>query len=390
VDVGRALVGSFHGLDLLVDDPRYREEINRLKGGTTPPPIEQTTAIVADNDEEATNPITTEDKGFQDEKKTDAHQNASNMVVGKMTLVGENAGGDGEDDSDVAVGEIGEDHMDLQNDGDSGTVEEVEEVTDGTVKLSSDDALSLFKKFLSIRKPNVSLIDKNNEEETNEEEETESASNEKDGVTVPTRVVNGRQVCNLPDHPIHAGCASICAVIIGSTLTVANAGDCRAVLCRKDGITEAMSYDHKPQNEGEKKRIDESGGFVNQFGRVNGNLNLSRSIGDLKYKQVRGLEPSAQMITAEPDIKEVTLDPEDEFFILACDGIWDCLTNEEAVQYVRDRIDTKTPIEVGTEMLDEIISVDPRETSGIGGDNMTVMVVDLLPGRRSYNKLGEK
>lgn len=82
----------------------------------------------------------------------------------------------------------------------------------------------------------------------------------------------------------------------------------------------------------------------------------------------------------------VTLDPEDEFVILACDGIWDCLTNEEAVQYVRDRIDTKTPIEVGTEMLDEIISVDPRETSGIGGDNMTVMVVDLLPGRRSYNK----
>ena len=65
-----------------------------------------------------------------------------------------------------------------------------------------------------------------------------------------------------------------------------------------------MSYDHKPQNEGEKKRIDESGGFVNQFGRVNGNLNLSRSIGDLKYKQVKGLEPSAQMITAEPDIKE--------------------------------------------------------------------------------------
>jgi len=303
-----------------------------------------------------------------------------------MTEVGECAGG-GEDDSDVAVGEIGDDNMDLSNEGDGGVEEK--ERADGTVKLSSEDTISLFKKFLSISKPNVALTAKTQaggDRSGAEEETEEDESIEKGGVIVPTKVINGRQVCNLPDHPIHAGCASICAVIIGSTLTVANAGDCRAILCRKGGITEAMSYDHKPQNDVEKKRIDESGGFVNQFGRVNGNLNLSRSIGDLKYKQVRGLEPSAQMITAEPDIKQVTLDPEDEFVILACDGIWDCLTNEEAVQYVRERIDTKTPIEVGTEMLDAIISVDPRETSGIGGDNMTVMVVDLLPGRRSYNK----
>lgn len=50
------------------------------------------------------------------------------------------------------------------------------------------------------------------------------------------------------------------------------------------------------------RRITNAGGFVNQFGRVNGNLNLSRSIGDLKYKQVPGIHPAGQMITAEPDI----------------------------------------------------------------------------------------
>ena len=49
-------------------------------------------------------------------------------------------------------------------------------------------------------------------------------------------------------------------------------------------------------------RITNAGGFVNQFGRVNGNLNLSRSIGDLKYKQVPGIDPAEQKITAEPDI----------------------------------------------------------------------------------------
>ena len=127
------------------------------------------------------------------------------------------------------------------------------------------------------------------------------------------------QVCNLPDHPIHAGCTAVCAVIVGTTLTVANAGDSRVVLCRKQGYTEAMSFDHKPMSDIEMKRITEAGGFVNQFGRVNGNLNLSRSIGDLKYKQVPNITPAKQMITAEPDIKSVTLNDEDEFVILACD-----------------------------------------------------------------------
>lgn len=92
------------------------------------------------------------------------------------------------------------------------------------------------------------------------------------------------------------------AVLIGRTLTIANAGDSRAVLCREGGRAEALSFDHKPQQEREMNRIAKAGGFVNQFGRVNGNLNLSRSIGDLKYKQVPGLTPAEQMITAEPDI----------------------------------------------------------------------------------------
>lgn len=190
-------------------------------------------------------------------------------------------------------------------------------------------------------------------------------------------------MCNLPEHPIHAGATAIVAVLTGRVLTVANAGDSRAVLCRAGGITEPLSFDHKPLQEREMTRIKKAGGFVNQFGRVNGNLNLSRSIGDLKYKQVPGIDPADQIITSEPDIIQVTLDPEDEFIILGCDGIWDCLTNENAVQYVRDRIDTMTPTEIGAEMLDEIISEDPRVTQGIGGDNMTIMIIDLRPMTRT-------
>ncbi len=82
----------------------------------------------------------------------------------------------------------------------------------------------------------------------------------------------------------------------------------------------------------------------------------------------------------------IELKDDDEFIILACDGIWDCLTNEEAVKFVRERLDESTPTEIGVEMLDKIVSKDPRETQGIGGDNMTVMIVDLLPHRRAYRK----
>lgn len=63
---------------------------------------------------------------------------------------------------------------------------------------------------------------------------------------------------------------------------VANAGDSRCVLCRK-GKAIALSLDHKPDNEGEKKRIEKAGSTIND-GRVDGNLNLSRALGDLKYK----------------------------------------------------------------------------------------------------------
>jgi hypothetical protein len=112
---------------------------------------------------------------------------------------------------------------------------------------------------------------------------------------------NGRPICNLPDHPIHAGATAVVTVILGNQLTVANAGDSRAILCRS-GAACALTSDHKPLQDREMTRIRNAGGFVNHFGRVNGNLNLSRSIGDLKYKQVPGLPPAEQMITAEPDI----------------------------------------------------------------------------------------
>jgi serine/threonine protein phosphatase PrpC len=123
----------------------------------------------------------------------------------------------------------------------------------------------------------------------------------------PSVVRNGQLMCNLSDHHIHAGATAIVAVMVGRTLTVANAGDSRAVLARGAYGVMALSLDHKPSQPTELRRIVQAGGFVNSFGRINGNLNLSRSIGDLKYKQVKHLPPAQQMITAEPDIVQLRL-----------------------------------------------------------------------------------
>ena len=71
----------------------------------------------------------------------------------------------------------------------------------------------------------------------------------------------------------------------------------------------------------------QAGGFIAE-GRVNGSLNLSRALGDMEYKQ-SPLPPGEQMVTAMPEIRSLDLEPGHEFILLACDGIWDVLTNQE-------------------------------------------------------------
>lgn len=67
-----------------------------------------------------------------------------------------------------------------------------------------------------------------------------------------------------------------------------------------------MSIDHKPDNPLEKARIEKASGFI-QEGRVNGNLNLSRALGDLEYKRDTKLKPHEQLISAYPDVKKIQI-----------------------------------------------------------------------------------
>ena len=215
---------------------------------------------------------------------------------------------------------------------------------------------------------------------------------EQRSVTVPSVLHPDTQqpLCNLPEHPVTAGTT---AIVVWYTTTpspalhVANAGDSRAVLSRA-GQAVPLSVDHKPSQPIERARIEKAGGFLAaNSNRVNGNLNLSRCIGDLKYKQHPHLQPHEQMITAQPDVTKFSLGVLDDFFLLGCDGIWDCLTNQQAVDYVRKRIHTERPAQIGASLVDSILAKgNPREARGIGCDNMTILIVDLKPKQRSYYK----
>ena len=108
------------------------------------------------------------------------------------------------------------------------------------------------------------------------------------------------------------------------------------MICR-NGTAVALSEDHKPELDRERERIYAGNGYI-ENGRVNGNLNLSRAIGDLMYKKNPAIPLKDQIITSYPEIMEYELGPEDEFMILGCDGIWEVKTNQEVVDFVRERL----------------------------------------------------
>ncbi|OAV98500.1 hypothetical protein PTTG_07131 [Puccinia triticina 1-1 BBBD Race 1] len=177
-----------------------------------------------------------------------------------------------------------------------------------------------------------------------------------------------------------SGCTAVAALITpDGKILVANAGDSRSVLC-VNGVAEPMSHDHKPVNRDENNRIVAAGGFV-EFGRVNGNLALSRAIGDFEFKQNKDLSPEAQVVTANPDILTHQITVEDEFLILACDGIWDVYSNQQVVDRVRRLLgERKTLEQVAEQMIDYCLAPD-CEWGGVGCDNMTFMVVAILGGK---------
>ncbi|KAK5664320.1 hypothetical protein OQA88_538 [Cercophora sp. LCS_1] len=138
-------------------------------------------------------------------------------------------------------------------------------------------------------------------------------------------------------------------------LYTANVGDARIVLCRA-GKALRLSYDHKGSDENEGKRIANAGGLILN-NRVNGVLAVTRALGDTYMKD---------LVTGHPYTTETVIQPElDEFIIIACDGLWDVCSDQEAVELVRN---IQEPVTAAKQLVDHALA-------RFSTDNLSCMIV---------------
>ncbi|KAM1177663.1 hypothetical protein PS1_017312 [Malus domestica] len=176
------------------------------------------------------------------------------------------------------------------------------------------------------------------------------------------------EACTL-DAKLASGTTALTALLIGRLLVVANAGDCRAVLCRRGKAIE-MSRDHKPMCSKEKQRIEASGGHVYD-GYLNGQLNVARALGNWHMEGMKAREGGP--LSAEPELMTAKLTEEDEFLIIGCDGIWDVFRSQNAVDFARRRLqEHNDPAACSKDLVDEALK---RKS----GDNLAAVVVCFQP-----------
>ncbi|KAI7739726.1 hypothetical protein M8C21_000492 [Ambrosia artemisiifolia] len=162
----------------------------------------------------------------------------------------------------------------------------------------------------------------------------------------------------------HPGCTAITALIVQNRLYVANAGDCRAILCRS-GCPYPLSKDHVASCLEERERVTGLGGQVKwqldtwRVGRAA--LQVTRSIGDDDLKP---------WVTAEPEVTETVLSNDDEYLVIASDGLWDVVSNLEVINIIKDTV--KEPGMCSKRLATEAAERDSN-------DNITVIVVFLRP-----------
>jgi protein phosphatase 1L len=156
------------------------------------------------------------------------------------------------------------------------------------------------------------------------------------------------------------GSTAVTAILInGEKLVVANVGDSRAVIC-KNGVAEQLSIDHEPSKE--KRLIESRGGFVSNLPgdvpRVDGQLAVARAFGDMSLKI---------HLSSDPDVKIEIVDDDAEFILLASDGIWKVMSNQEAVDAIKD---IKDPNSAAKHLIEEAKSRKSK-------DDISCIVVKL-------------
>ncbi|XAR57492.1 Phosphoprotein phosphatase [Bertholletia excelsa] len=161
---------------------------------------------------------------------------------------------------------------------------------------------------------------------------------------------------------VNGGACAASVLVREGHIHVANVGDCRVVLSRK-GVAQALTMDHCLSREDERLRIESSGGYLhcrNGVWRVNGTLAVSRAFGDLHMKE---------LIISQPEVNKFPLNSDCEFLILASDGLWNKVNEQEAVDVV---VGWNNSIEC----CKKLINISSNRGNM---DDITVMVINVQP-----------
>lgn len=253
-------------------------------------------------------------------------QNRSVLPKRKRTMVGADFGFNDDDDDD--------------DDDDDEEVEEISDVNDMTCHLqpiSFSGAVSVFAVLAKRKKRRLTPVDEKAATDGGQLEDTSAAAIEMDKDKDAEEEL--------------------------TKLYVANVGDCRAVLCTADGLAVELTKDHKAALPEEKARIEASGGFVHN-GRLDGILAISRGFGDLAHKQ------DGHLITT-PDIYERVVGEDDEFLLLASDGLFDVLSSQQCVNFIRRKLLTHGDVQLAAQ--ETLLKAQQY----FAHDNISVIIVAL-------------
>lgn len=188
-------------------------------------------------------------------------------------------------------------------------------------------------------------------------------------------------------EPLYSGCTAVVALVQGDDIFLANAGDSRAVLAYQDPDRKDQGHfaldltvDQNPDSPGEQERIEKMGGFVSpppeeglsarvwldaRFTQIG--LAMARSLGDHAVKPVG--------VIAEPVVSHHKLREEDDFMIIATDGVWEFLSSQEAVDIVSSEINQGASY--ACQRLIEAAASKWHEHEGDYRDDITALVVRL-------------
>uniref|UniRef100_A0A7S1VY11 PPM-type phosphatase domain-containing protein n=2 Tax=Skeletonema marinoi TaxID=267567 RepID=A0A7S1VY11_9STRA len=197
-----------------------------------------------------------------------------------------------------------------------------------------------------------------------------------------------------PKNAPQSGSTGATVVLFGRRLFAANVGDSRVVLARKNGACLELTSDHKPSRPDEAARVRAAGGFI-LHKRVMGELAITRAFGDKSFKMgIKAMleedadelgaggvsddatkDLTAPLVSAEPEIASIVLTHDDEFLLLACDGLFDVFKSQDAITFARQELIAHRgePAEVARILSDQAIRVRRSR------DNVSILILVLRP-----------